>query len=112
MGHAQIPRLGNVKSARIRAVLINNRCTPTLLYPEVPVAEIKIEEKSRSWMPWLLGAIVVAALVWFVSSRNDPASNMAGRTGTLDTASAAGTLAPSRDSAMMRRDTMTVPPPR
>ncbi len=75
------------------------------------MAEINIEEKRRSWTPWLLGAIAVAALIWFVAAQRSPQST-ADRGGAMDTSSAAGTLAPARDSALMRRDTMTVPPQR
>lgn len=76
------------------------------------MAEINITKKQTSWVPWLIGAIVLAGLIWFVSMRNSPNAATAGRTGAYDTNSAAGTLASPQDSAMMRVDTLRTPPPR
>ena len=77
------------------------------------MAEINIQRKERSWWPWLLGAVAVAAVVWFMGAQNSR------RTMTADNRpdsarmrdSAAGTLAPARDS-MMRRDSMPMTRPR
>ena len=77
------------------------------------MAEINIQRTERSWWPWLLGAIAVAAVVWFIASQNAAPTtasyNRADSTRMRD--SAAGTLAPSRDS-MMRRDSMQMNRPR
>ena len=75
------------------------------------MAEINITEKRRSWMPWILGGIVVAAIIWFVSVQNNPNNSTAERTGVYDTNNAAGTLAAPRDSSMIRSDSLRVPPP-
>lgn len=76
------------------------------------MAEINITEKRRSWVPWILGGIVVAAIIVFMSVRNNSNANTATRTGAYDTNNAAGTLAAPRDSAAIRPDSLLVPPPR
>ena len=77
------------------------------------MAEINIQRKERSWWPWLLGAVAVAALIWFMTAQNSTptttADNRSDSTRMRD--SAAGTLAPARDS-MMRRDSMPMTRPR
>ena len=74
------------------------------------VAEINITQKRTSWVPWALGFVVLAALIWFVAARNDSSTNTAARAGAYDTSSAAGTLGSPRDSAGMRADSMRIPP--
>lgn len=77
------------------------------------MAEIKITEKRQSnWLPWLLGVVVLAAIIWFVAARNTTNGNTAARSSVNDTSSAAGTLAEPRDSMGVRVDSMRVPPPR
>lgn len=78
------------------------------------MAEINITEKRRSWVPWILGGIVVAAIIWFMSVQNNSNANTAERTGAYDTNNAAGTLSAPRDSAAIRSDSdlLLVPPPR
>ncbi|WP_411279546.1 hypothetical protein [Gemmatimonas sp.] len=76
------------------------------------MVEINITKKESSWVPWLIGAIVVGALIWFMAMRNSPNSATAERNGAYDSNSAAGTLSSPRDSAMMRMDSMRTPPPR
>lgn len=76
------------------------------------MAEINITEKRRSWVPWALGAVVLAALIWFVAAQNSPDTNQTARTNAYDTNSAAGTLDATRDSATLRADSMRMPPPR
>ncbi|WP_309671849.1 hypothetical protein [Gemmatimonas sp.] len=76
------------------------------------MAEIKITEKRGSWLPWVFGVVLLGALIWFVAMRGTPDATTAERTGAYDTNSAAGTLAAPRDSAVIRTDTMQVPPAR
>lgn len=77
------------------------------------MAEIKITEKRQSsWLPWLLGIVALAAIIWFVAARNDSNGTTAARESMNDTTSAAGTLAEPRDSMGARTDSMRVPPPR
>ena len=95
---------------RALARFLHNTVVQT--HGEVFVAEINITEKRRSWMPWILGGIVVAAIIWFMSVQNNSNANTAGRTGAYDTNNAAGTLAAPRDSAAIRSDSLLVPPPR
>lgn len=74
------------------------------------MAEINIEEKKRSVLPWLLGAIAVAAVVWFLVAGRSPETT-ADRGEAFDTRSNAGTLDTTGDSVLRRNDTLTVPPP-
>ena len=76
------------------------------------MAEINITKKQSSKVPWLLGAVVLAALIWFLAMRNDGTATTTARGGAYDTNSAAGTLAPSRDSSMMRTEPLRNSPPR
>ena len=32
------------------------------------MAEIKIEKKNNNFWPWILGLLVVIALIWFIST--------------------------------------------
>ena len=82
------------------------------------MAEINIERKDRSLLPWLLAGVLLIALVWFLFSRNandGVASGMRSDSTYRDTSAAAGTLAPpadSADSARRIRDTSGTVPPR
>lgn len=43
------------------------------------MAEIKIEKKNNNFWPWLLGLILVIALIWFIStSGRDDAERQSG----------------------------------
>ena len=91
------------------------------------MAEINIERKDRSLLPWLLAAVLLVALVWFLFSRNandGTADAMRSDSTYRDTSAAAGTLAPpastppanpaadAADSARRVRDTSGTLPPR
>jgi hypothetical protein len=72
------------------------------------MAEIRIERKERSLLPWLLAFVLLLGLLWFLFARSGNDSLTSGlRVDSTyrDTSAAAGTLAP-RDSAT--RD--SVPP--
>jgi hypothetical protein len=77
------------------------------------MAEINIERKQRSMMPWLLAGVLLLALLWFLFARNNNNGIAAGPGDSTyrDTSTAAGTLAPG-DSAARARDTVgrTNPP--
>lgn len=34
------------------------------------MAEIKIEKKNNNFWPWILGLLLVIAVIWFISSSN------------------------------------------
>ncbi|MES2522514.1 MAG: hypothetical protein V4617_07450 [Gemmatimonadota bacterium] len=85
------------------------------------MAEINIERKQRSVLPWLLAGLLVLGLLWFLFARNtgnDVAAGAADSAAYRDTSAAAGTLAPADSVGGTRRDTTqaggtgTVPPPR
>jgi hypothetical protein len=63
------------------------------------MAEIRIERKERSLLPWLLAGILLLGLLWFLFARNTGAPVVAragDSTAVRDTtAAAAGTLAPA-----------------
>jgi hypothetical protein len=75
------------------------------------MAEIRIERKERSLLPWLLAGILLLGLLWFLFARNTgtPAVARAGdSTAARDTtAAAASTPAPApvpvADSSRTRR---------
>lgn len=60
------------------------------------MAEIKIERKERSILPWLLAGILLLGLLWFLFARNNENAVAAGTADSTfrDTSAAAGTLAP------------------
>ena len=70
------------------------------------MAEIDIEARTRSPLPWLLAAVVLVALLWFLFARNATDRVDAGMRAdsTYRDTSAAGAVAPSADSAAQRRD--------
>lgn len=73
------------------------------------MAEIKIERKERSLLPWLLAALLLLGLLWFLFARNQNdsvASRVPGDSTYRDTSAAAGTLAPNSGA----RTDSTVPP--
>lgn len=80
------------------------------------MAEINIERKTRSPLPWLLAGVLLVALLWFLFARNTNdgvASGMGGDSTYRDTSAAAGTLAPpATDSATRVPDTTGTVPPR
>jgi hypothetical protein len=79
------------------------------------MAEINIERKTRSPLPWLLAAVLLVALLWFLFARNandGVASGMRGDSTYRDTSAAAGTLAAPADSVSRPRDTTGAVPPR
>ncbi|HYW31032.1 MAG TPA: hypothetical protein VE869_05940 [Gemmatimonas sp.] len=84
------------------------------------MAEINIEKKQRSVLPWLLAGLLVLGLLWFLFARNTGGDVATGRADSAyrDTSAAAGTLAPADSMGTMRGDTTgagstgTVPPPR
>lgn len=73
------------------------------------MAEIRIERKERSVLPWLLAAVLLIGLLWFLFARNSngPVASVVPADSTYrDTSAAAGTLTPGG-----RTDsTGTVPP--
>jgi hypothetical protein len=78
------------------------------------MAEINIERKQRSMMPWLLAGVLLLGLLWFLFARNSNDATVAGTTDSTyrDTATAAGTLAPADSSARARDTTGRTSPPR
>jgi ammonia channel protein AmtB len=81
------------------------------------MAEINIERKQRSAMPWLLLGALLLALLWFLFARgadNGLASGPAD-SAFADTSAAAGTLAPpdgAGSGAGTTGDTSRLSPPR
>ncbi len=66
------------------------------------MAEIRITQKERSLLPWLLAALLLGGLLWFLFAREanvTTASGVPADSVSRDTAAAAGTLAPGADSA-------------
>lgn len=78
------------------------------------MAEINIEQKTRSPLPWLVAGVVLVALLWFLFARNadEGVATMRGDSTYRDTSAAAGTLAQPADSAARLRDTTGAVPPR
>jgi hypothetical protein len=79
------------------------------------MAEIHIEQKKRSPLPWLLAAVLLVALLWFLFARNagdGVASGVGADSSYRDTSAAAATLAPPADSAARLPDTTGAVPPR
>ena len=76
------------------------------------MAEINIERKQRSVMPWVLAGVLLLALLWFLFARgnNGNVATGAGDSTYRDTTTAAGTLAPADSAA--RRDSARANPPR
>jgi len=78
------------------------------------MAEINIERKDRSPLPWLLAGVLLVGLVWFLFARGSSdgiAAGMRGDSTYRDTSAAAGALAPRSDSAARSRDTTGTTPP-
>ena len=78
------------------------------------MAEINIERKQRSMMPWLLAGVLLLGLLWFLFARNGNDGTVAGATDSTyrDTATAAGTLAPADSSARANDTVGRTSPPR
>lgn len=75
------------------------------------MAEINIERKERSALPWLIAGLLLLGLLWFLFARGTDGSVAAGPADSTyrDTSAAAGTLAPS-DTRLP--DTASAVPPR
>ncbi len=76
------------------------------------MAEIKIERKERSILPWLLAGILLLGLLWFLFARNNDnaVASGAGDSTYRDTSAAAGTLAPGASTGARTDSAQTVPP--
>jgi len=77
------------------------------------MAEINVERKRRSMMPWLFTGVLLVALLWFLFARNTDGGVVAGASDSTyrDTSTAAATLAPA-DSARARGTAGGAVPPR
>lgn len=73
------------------------------------MAEIRIERRERSAWPWVVGFLLVVAVVWFTMgrTRNDLTASGKRTDSALVRDSAAGTLPPPQSG---NREAATVPP--
>lgn len=75
------------------------------------MAEINIERKERSALPWLIAGLLLLGLLWFLFARgtDNPIVTGAADSTYRDT-TAAGALAPPPADTRLRDTTPTVPP--
>ena len=72
------------------------------------MAEIPIERKEgRSIWPWIIGLIIVAALIWYFVSRRNGTVATPGRTDSAMITPHSGTLSTGTLSAAMRQEVST-----
>lgn len=76
------------------------------------MAEINIERKERSALPWLIAGLLLLGLLWFLFARgtDNPIVTGAADSTYGDTSAAAGTLAQPPADTRLRDTAPTVPP--